>query len=107
MNQKNKIEKSWGYEGLFISEDKYAAKILIIKEGESTSYLYNKIREKTVYVLQGIVIVTLDDSSSLLNEGDRKHIPPKTKHKLPAIKGDATIIEVGTKLEDDEIILEA
>lgn len=107
MSQKGKIEKSWGFEGLFVSEDKYAAKILIIREGESTPYLYNKIREKTVFVLQGIVIITLDDSSGLLNEGERKHIPPKTKHKLHAIQGDATIIEVGTKIEDDEIVIEA
>jgi hypothetical protein len=42
----------------------------------------------------------------MLNEGERYHIMPKMMHRIHAIKGDVTVLEVGTKLEDDVVEVE-
>jgi quercetin dioxygenase-like cupin family protein len=93
----------WGHEIIWANRDKYSGRVLVIKEGESTSYVYNKIRDKTIFVLQGIVQAKIEGQNKLLNEGDDLHISPNIMHNFTALRGDATILEAGTKIVDDEI----
>ena len=104
-NQINKITRPWGYEGTIISTQHYSTRVLVVKENEKTPYLYFKKRDRTIYVLQGIVHLTLEGTGKTLNEGDRYHIRPKVMSRITALKGDATIIETGTYLEDEDIIV--
>ena len=67
----DKIKAPWGYEGTIVSNDLYASRILIIKEGEQTPYVYYKKQDKTFYVLQGVINLVLESRNKMLNEGDR------------------------------------
>ncbi len=97
----------WGHEVICADRGNYSSRVLVIKEGEKTPYSYHKVREKTVFVLQGIVQAKIDGQSKLLNEGSEVHIPPRVMHGFVAIRGDATILETGTELVDDEVVIES
>jgi mannose-6-phosphate isomerase-like protein (cupin superfamily) len=103
---KSKLETPWGYEGILVSTDSYSCKILLVKEGERTPYCHYKKQDKTAYVLQGIIQMTIEGTTRTFGEGDRYHIRPSIMHRYHSVKGDATILEIGTKLEDDMIIFE-
>jgi len=96
----------WGHEIVWAESDKYSGVILVIKEGERTPYIYHKKRDKSIFVLQGVVQLIIENKNKVLNEGDKYHINPKIMHRLVAIRGDATILEAGTRLEDDVVIVE-
>lgn len=103
---KSKLKVPWGYEGIMVDTDLYSLRMMLVTEGERTNYIYHKVQDKTIYILQGIVHMTIEGKVSLLNEGDRYHIHPRVMHRFNAIKGDATILIVGTKIEDDIITVE-
>lgn len=97
----NYIKKPWGFELVWADNKDYSGCVLIVKQGEATPFIYHKTRDKTIFVLQGIVNLVLEGRSKLLNEGEQYHISPKIIHQIVAIKGDATILEAGTRLTDD------
>ena len=103
---KSKLKTPWGFEGIIISTDLYSSKIIVVNNGEQTPYLYHKKQDKTIFILQGVANVKIEGTNKMLNEGDRYHIIPKMMHKIHAIKGDVTVLEVGTKLEDDIVEVE-
>ena len=96
----------WGVELVWANNNKYWSRALIIAEGRGTPYLYHKKQDITILVLQGLVRLVVEGRERMLNEGSSYHIPPKLKHKIVAIKGDATILETGTKSEDDVVLVE-
>jgi len=102
----SKLKVPWGYDAVMVSTDLYSLRMVLVTEGERTPYIYHKVQDKTIYVLQGIVHMTIEGKVVLLNEGDRYHIHPRVMHRFNAIKGDATILEVGTKIEDDVVVVE-
>lgn len=95
--------KPWGAELLCVDAEKYSARIIILKEQERSQYGYNKHRDKTFFILQGIVNLVLEGKNKLLNEHEAYHVLPNVMHQIVALKGDATILEVGTKFENDFI----
>jgi len=101
----NSVEYNWGWEMICANTPLYHSRFLIIKEGESLPYLYHKRRDKTIIVLQGVVRLVIEGKNKVLNERERYHIPPKLMHQIIAIKGDANILETGTKFEDDVVIV--
>src|SRR5574337_381705 len=99
----NNETKQWGNEITWANTDKYSGRILIIKEGESTLFGYNKSMDKTIFILQGVITLVLEGRAKMLGEMEVYHIQPQMIHQIKAIKGDATILEVGTAIIDDFI----
>jgi len=99
----NYNKTAWGNECIWADTKDYSGRIIIIKEGEKTSFGYHKSRDKTILVLQGIVNLVIENKTKLLSEKDTYHINAHIMHQIVAIKGDATILEVGTKLINDFI----
>jgi len=52
-----KVEKPWGYEEIWAETDKYLGKILTILPWHRLSLQYHKVKEETVYVLEGQLLV--------------------------------------------------
>ena len=102
----NFTEKPWGFDMTMADTKKYAGRILIVREGEKLEYIYHKNRDITLFILQGVVQLVVEGRNKLLNEKDSYHIAPKLMHRIIAFKGDATIIEIGTPLEDDIVLVE-
>jgi mannose-6-phosphate isomerase-like protein (cupin superfamily) len=96
----------WGLELVWADNKKYSSRVMIVSEGENLPYIYHKRQDITLFVLQGIVQLVIEGRTRVLNEGDTYHIPPKLMHKIIALKGDATILECGTPMEDDVVKVE-
>ena len=106
MEKVNKEQTPWGFRATLVSKNEYSGVVLIVKEGERTPYIYHKKRDKTWVVSQGLIQYTAEGKVRLVGEGEAIHILPGIMHRMAAIKGDATIIEIGTKLLDDVVVVE-
>ena len=49
------IKKPWGYEKIWAHTGKYVGKLLHIKRGHRLSEQFHKIKDETIYVLDGVL----------------------------------------------------
>lgn len=95
------VEKGWGSELIWATNDLYCGKLLKFNPGSCFSMHLHKEKDETWYVLDGkFVLKTIDTDNAemsefFLNKGDTWRNKPMTPHQLYCIdKG--TIIEVST-----------
>ncbi len=105
----NRIDKPWGNELLWAKTDAYAGKILTIKSSHRLSYQYHRIKDETIFLLEGDMELLVERngerSTIRLKQGESFHIPPGTKHRMTAIS-DCSVVEVSTSHLDDVVRLE-
>ena len=99
------INHPWGHEIIWAECEEYSGRVLVIKEGERTPYIYHNKQDKRIFVLQGVVQIIVEGRNKMLNVGDKYHISPRIMYRLIALRGEATILEAGTKLEDDVVVV--
>ena len=101
----NYTKHKWGYELVWANTKHYFARILIVLENEKMPYIYHKKRTKTLLVLNGMMQLFVEGTSKIFNSGESLNVYPNVMHQVMAIKGNVTIIECGTTLEDDMVII--
>lgn len=95
------VEKGWGSEEIWASNDKYCGKILRFNKDAKFSMHFHAEKDETWYVLSGkfsvYYIDTVDASMHCaeLNPGDTWHNKPLLPHQLVCIE-EGAIIEVST-----------
>ena len=99
-------KQPWGFDLVWADTKHYFSRVLIVREGEQLPYIFHKRQDITLFILQGVVQLVVEGKIKTLNEGDTFHIPPKLMHRVIALSGDATILETGTKKEDDIVVVE-
>lgn len=107
------VTKPWGHEIRFAQTDKYLGKILYIAKGHRLSRQYHEVKDETIFVLDGTLILEIGDPAKegferkVLNYGDRYRIQPKVIHRFCAPDSrSATLAEVSTPEIDDIVRLE-
>ena len=105
-----RIEKPWGYELIWGETDQYVGKILHVTAGEALSLQYHEIKDETLFLLSGSLLLQaggleeeLVDYQML--EGQSFHMPSWTVHRMIA-ETDCDILEVSTPHLDDVVRLE-
>lgn len=106
------VEKGWGRENIWVSNDKYCGKILYFNEGAKFSMHFHSIKDETWYVLGGkFKVLWIDTTNAQVHEkelihGDVWHNPPLQPHQLICIR-EGSILEVSTpdSVEDNYRIL--
>jgi mannose-6-phosphate isomerase len=105
-----RVKKPWGHEIRWAVNEKYLGKILYIEPGQKLSRQYHEIKDETVYVLSGTLILEIGDESELeryiLSPGATRRITPNTIHRFAAPSDGCTLIEVSTPEIDDVVRLE-
>ncbi len=109
-----KVEKPWGHEVRWAITDKYLGKLLHINRGQSLSRQYHEVKDETVYVLQGLLILELGQQpngsaelTKVLEEGESYRITPGQIHRFAApTDGFVKLIEVSTPEIDDVVRLQ-
>ncbi|MBR19772.1 MAG: cupin [Euryarchaeota archaeon] len=98
-----KIEKGWGYELIWATNDKYCGKIMVFeKVGSKFSLHFHKEKDETWFVNQGRFLLRwIDTKTSKLHEqeltvGMTWHNPPLQPHQLVAMEAGSSITEVST-----------
>ncbi len=95
------VEKPWGREDWIVNKE-YCGKLITIKKSHQTSFHYHKKKNETFYVLDGKVLISLNNGlEKLLQQGDILDIPEGTLHRLNAIE-DSRILEVSTHHEESD-----
>jgi len=111
-DDETRVEKPWGYEIWWARTDRYVGKILHVKQGESLSLQYHNVKDETIRVLQGRLLLETkqrDDPGALrrheLGPGESYHIAPLTVHRMTGLE-DTDVLEVSTPELDDVVRLE-
>ena len=95
------VEKGWGSELIWVTNDKYCGKLMNFNKDAKFSMHFHSIKDETWYVLSGKFevkyIMTQDASikSHILNQGDTWRNEPLEPHQLICLE-EGTIIEVST-----------
>lgn len=101
MRLNGEVEKGWGRELIWATNDKYCGKFLYFNTGSKFSMHFHSEKDETWYVLDGKFIIKYIDTTNAkilekeLNVGDVWRNLPLTPHQLICIER-GTIIEVST-----------
>ena len=104
------VEKPWGREIWVAHTDKYAMKIIEIKEGNRSSLQLHRVKHEHLYVDKGTFKIQREDvngniQTHILRPGEVIEIPPNTRHRAEAVT-DIRLIEVSTPELDDVVRIE-
>jgi rfaE bifunctional protein nucleotidyltransferase chain/domain len=98
-----KVDKGWGYEIIWATNDKYCGKIMIFeKVGSKFSMHFHREKEETWFVNSGkFMLHWIDTKDASLHQkelakGDTWHNPPLQPHQLEALEPNSEIFEVST-----------
>jgi quercetin dioxygenase-like cupin family protein len=107
-----RVDKPWGYELWWARTDSYVGKLLHLKQGESLSLQYHRVKDETILLQAGRLLFETrpaGESGELerleLQPGDVVHITPGTLHRMTGLS-DCDILEVSTPELDDVVRLE-
>tara|TARA_E500000081_G_C6084976_1_gene329746 strand:- start:84 stop:428 length:345 start_codon:yes stop_codon:yes gene_type:complete len=105
-----KINKPWGYEELIEHNEKYVLKKLFMKKGKRCSLQFHDYKHETLYVVSGLLKLTVGDSLDTLKEielkpGDSYVLPPKIIHRMEGLN-DSIYLESSTPELEDVVRLE-
>ena len=104
-----RVEKPWGHELVWARTDRYAGKILHVKAGHVLSLQYHNLKDETMHVLSGELILRTRPEGQLLERrlkaGETAHIPPKLVHQIEAVV-DSDVLEASTPELDDLVRLQ-
>lgn len=100
------IKKPWGKETAWATNaGSIAGKILQLNKGHRTSLKFNVLKNETLFILQGSVIVTYADEdfeshntfrSAKLNPGDCLNVQSGCPYRLKAVEN-SVIVEIGDR----------
>ena len=102
------VEKGWGWEDIWATNDKYCGKMMHFNEGAKFSMHFHAVKDETGYVIEGRFIVRHIDTKTAttyekqLSTGDVWHNPPLMPHQLICLE-EGIICEVSTadSIEDN------
>lgn len=95
------VEKGWGHELIWATNDKYCGKLLKFNKGARFSMHFHKEKDETWYVLDGkfdLLVVRTEDATVekiRLNQGDSWRNEPLMPHQVICVD-EGTLIEVST-----------
>jgi mannose-6-phosphate isomerase-like protein (cupin superfamily) len=105
------VQKPWGHELILAHTDRYVGKILHVTRGQSLSRQYHRVKDETLFVQRGTLLLELGQGAELVRrevaEGHAFHIVPGTIHRFTAPDdGDVDLVEMSTPELDDVVRLE-
>jgi quercetin dioxygenase-like cupin family protein len=95
------VEKGWGHELIWATNDLYCGKMMNFKTGSKFSMHFHAVKEESWYVLSGSFIVrwidtkTAKEYEEALKTGDTWHNKPFVPHQLICVE-EGTVLEVST-----------
>jgi len=106
------VEKGWGHEFIFATNDKYCGKLLKFNKDAKFSMHFHSVKDETWYVLDGLFKVVFIDTAdanqheAILKPGTTWRNRPLLPHQVICLEA-GTIIEVSTpdSVEDNYRVL--
>lgn len=112
MRLEGEVEKGWGSELIWVTNDHYCSKFMRFKKGSKFSMHFHKEKIETWYVLEGEFVVRYIDTKDaslhekVLRRGDVWHNDALCPHQVVCYSA-GTILEVSTpdSVEDNYRVL--
>lgn len=106
------VEKGWGHELIWATNDKYCGKMMNFNTGARFSMHFHREKDETWYIQSGKFVVrwintqTAEQHEKELGPGDKWYNPPCMPHQLICIE-QGTVVEVSTpdSVEDNYRVL--
>jgi len=103
-----RVEKPWGYELIWARTDRYVGKILHVTAGHVLSCQYHNVKDETMHVLTGELVLRLGRGKDLVERkfvaGQSVHIPAGLVHQIEAVV-DSDVLEASPPELDDLVRL--
>jgi mannose-6-phosphate isomerase len=105
-----RVAKPWGHELIWAHTDRYVGKILVIETGRRLSLQRHLVKDESIYVLSGRLLLTLEDDrgelqTEELGPSDHRRVPTGRIHRYEAAER-CEVLEVSTPELDDVVRLE-
>ncbi|HEX9055589.1 MAG TPA: cupin [Gemmatimonadales bacterium] len=104
-----RVDKPWGHELVWARTARYVGKVLHVKAGHILSLQYHNLKDETMHVLRGELILRTKEGDTLVSRpfraGETAHIPPRLVHQIEAVV-DSDVLEASTPELDDLVRLE-
>ncbi len=104
-----RVDKPWGHELVWARTEQYVGKVLHVKAGHVLSLQYHNLKDETMHVLSGELILRTRQGEALVarafRAGESVHIPPTLVHQIEAVV-DSDVLEASTNHLDDLVRLE-
>lgn len=106
-----RVDKPWGHEIIWAHTNRYVGKILHINQGQKLSRQYHEVKDETLFVLKGVLILETGPAASakrtLVPAGRAFHLPQGTIHRfLSPDDEECDLLEASTPELDDVVRLE-
>jgi mannose-6-phosphate isomerase len=99
-----RVDKPWGHELVWARTDRYVGKILHVKAGHVLSLQYHNLKDETMHVLAGELLLRTRPDEELVERrfraGESVRIPAKLIHQIEAVV-DSDVLEASTPELDD------
>jgi mannose-6-phosphate isomerase-like protein (cupin superfamily) len=104
------IQKPWGFELIWAQTEGYVGKVLHIEKGHQLSLQYHRVKNESVRLLRGKMLLVLQNASGvfeeiLMDSGTCSDILPMRKHRMIALET-CEVFEVSTPELEDVVRLE-
>ncbi len=105
-----RVPKPWGHELIWAHTDRYVGKVLVIETGKRLSLQRHEVKDETIYVLSGRLLLQLEDDAGEvrveeLGPGEFRRVATGRIHRYEAIER-VELMEVSTPELDDVVRLE-
>jgi len=105
-----RVDKPWGYELIWAETDAYLGKILHVRAGEALSLQRHELKDETLFLLSGEVVVSAGPAPESLARidlrvGESVRVRPGIVHRIEAVS-DSELLEASTPHIDDVVRLE-
>ena len=105
-----KVEKSWGWEYIFVNNELYCGKLIYIEKDKWSSkgkFHYHKNKDETFFVLDGVLMLQIleDNKPKTINlpAFTNVRLGPTIRHRFTTQSGPGCrFIEVSTHHEDED-----
>ena len=98
-------QRPWDWFEKFHQNKPCTVKLIYVNSGKRLSLQYHNKRSEFWKVVRGTAMVELDGKETILAEGDTIVIPRQARHRVGALDGDCTILEIAYgKFDEDDIV---
>lgn len=99
-----KIEKAWGHEEIYINNEHYCMKRLIVNVNHQCSLHRHLKKHETFLVEMGTGIIEVGDERFIAHPGGIIAIPPGTWHRFANFGRDVLVLrEISTHHDDTDV----
>ena len=100
---RKEVDKLWGEE-IWLVNDEYCGKLLILNPGIVCSYHCHNTKKETFYCLEGHACLTIEGKDYMMTPFARpKTIQPREKHSFHSLRG-ATLLEISTHHDEEDVV---